>query len=72
MSNGKPDLDPRHVRQFLEMSLAIWTLFHIVLIIKLWIEKDVLMLLILTPFAIMNFWCIARVYRFYKSTNKPQ
>lgn len=65
MSNGKAD-----VRQILEMALAAWTLFHVVLIIKLLIEKDVLMLLILSPFAILNFWCIARIYNFYKSNNK--
>lgn len=66
MSTGKADLDPRHARQILEIAVSIWTLFHIVLLVKLIVERDWLMLVILIPFAILNIWCIARIYKFNK------
>ena len=66
MKYDNADLHPEHARQILEIAVSMWTLFHIVLVIKLALENNWFFLLILVPFIIMNIWCVVRIIKFYK------
>ena len=66
MKYDNADLHPEHARKILIVVAVMWSVFHIVAIVKIIIEVDYTLLLILIAPIIVNIWCIARIIKFYK------
>ena len=66
-NNDSADLHPDHVRKILIATAVMWSVFHIILIIKIIIEVNYVLLLILIAPIIVNIWCILRIIKFYKN-----
>ena len=66
MNSGKADLHPEHARLFITVAVGLWTIFHLIIIPVLFIERNYGLLLIIVPSVIINAWGIIRIISFYK------
>ena len=66
-NNDSADLHPEHTRQFIIVAVVLWTVAHLIMLIRFSITLDYSLLFIIIPAMAVNIWVIIRIIKFYKN-----
>lgn len=66
MKQDSADLHPEHARRILIIAVTLWSIAHIIAIIKFLVAKEYITLFILILPVAFNVWAIIRIINFYK------